>query len=229
MIDRTTFDLEPETLSESAYRTIEEMIVTLELPPATMTTEQRLCAQTGLGRTPVREALLRLSYGYLVRILPRRGILVRPIEVDYILMTIDIRQSVERLIIQRAARLADDLQRRHFRELAAMIGDAAHTPDLRRFMRIDDAFNRLLAKAADHEVAARTFEPLHCVNRRAGFVYAGAKGAGLAETGREHVRIMTAVAEGDTTEAEAALDDLLATSTRIAHELGASQARSLAS
>ncbi|MDZ5696575.1 GntR family transcriptional regulator [Chelativorans sp. M5D2P16] len=219
--------LEPESRSEAAYRAIEEMVVTLQLPPGTVTTEQKLCERTGLGRTPVREALLRLSHGFLVTILPRRGVLVRPVEVDYILMTIDIRQSVERLMVRRAAQLADDFQRRRLRDLAALIEEAAHAPDPLRFMRIDDAFNRLLAKAAQHEVAARTFEPLHCVNRRAGFVYAGAEGKGLAETGREHVRIMHAIAAGNAAEAEAALDALLAKSIEIAHELSASQAREL--
>lgn len=218
-----------DSLADAAYRRIEEDIVTLRLAPGAMTTEQQLCNALGMGRTPVREALLRLAEGYLVRILPRKGLLIRPIEIDYALMTIDVRRLVERLVVERAVRHADEIERAHFAELAPMIEAAAAAPDVHRFMRLDDIFNRLLARAARHEVAARTIEPLHCVSRRLGFVLAGDSGRGLDETGGQHARLMRAIAAGDGATAEAALDTLLDKSAEIARRVGTLQARSLAS
>ncbi|HET8727437.1 MAG TPA: GntR family transcriptional regulator [Alphaproteobacteria bacterium] len=216
-------------MAETAYRLIEERIVTLDLAPGTMTTEQQLCTELCLGRTPVREALLRLSLGHLVEIRARKGVLIRPVEIDYVLMTIDIRRMLERLIVTRAARYASDFERRRFLELAVMIEAAAAKPDVHGFMRIDDAFNRLMSRAARHEVAAKTVEPLHCVNRRIGFLYAGATGAGLRETGGEHARMMRAIADQQVGEAEAALDDLLEKAAWIAQQIGQFQSRELAS
>lgn len=218
-----------DSLADIAYRRIEEDIVTLRLAPGAMTTEQQLCAALGMGRTPVREALLRLAEGYLARIMPRKGVLIRPIEIDYALMTIEVRRLVEHLVVQRAVRHADEVERAHFAELAPLIGEAAAVPDVHRFMRLDDGFNRLVAKAARHEVAARTIEPLHCVSRRIGFVLAGGDGQGLDETGDWHARLMQAIAAGDAKAAEAALDRLLDMSAEIARRVGALQARSLAS
>src|SRR6185437_17135930 len=67
-------DRDDETLTERAYRQIEELIVTLELAPETILSEQSLAQRLGIGRTPIREALQRLARDGLVVILPRRGI-----------------------------------------------------------------------------------------------------------------------------------------------------------
>ena len=64
-----------ESLTEQAYRQIEEQIVTLRLKPGDVLSEQMLSATFGIGRTPVREALQRLAHEGLVIILPRKGIL----------------------------------------------------------------------------------------------------------------------------------------------------------
>lgn len=218
-----------DSLADTAYRRIEEDIVTLRLAPGAMTTEQQLCAALGMGRTPVREALLRLAEGYLARIVARKGVLIRPIEVDYALMTIEIRRLVEHLVVRRAVQHADEVERAQLTEMAPLMGEAAAAPDVHRFMRLDDAFNRLVARAARHEVAARTIVPLHSVSRRIGFVLAGGDGQGLDETGGWHARLMLAIASGDASEAAASLDRLLDMSAEIARRVGALQARSVAS
>lgn len=220
---------EAESMAERAYRRIEENIVTLQLAPGSMTTEQKLCEGLSLGRTPVREAIQRLAQGYLVTILARRGVLIRPVETKYALMTIDVRRSVERLIIQRAVRYADDHERRRLLTLAPLIEAAAEERDLLAFMRIDDEFNRLIGTAARHEVAARIVQPLHCVSRRLGFLYAGESGAGLKETGRMHARMMKAIAASDAGTAEEMLDQLLEKTVDIAHEVEEMRTSRLAS
>ncbi len=64
------------TLTEKAYRELEELIVTLRLKPGEFLSEYALSNSLKIGRTPIREALQRLSREDLVTILPRKGILV---------------------------------------------------------------------------------------------------------------------------------------------------------
>lgn len=214
-----------ESLSETAYRRIEEWIVTLRLTPGSMTTEQQLCQSLAVGRTPVREALLRLAQGFLVTIVTRRGVLIRPIEVEYALMTVDVRRTIERLLVRRAARYAEDFERQHFFMLADRIEKTAENADIVAFMRADDAFNRLLGRTARHDVAARTIAPLHCVNRRLGYFYAGTTGAGLKETGARHAAMMRAIANANLDECDRELDSLLDATVAIAHAIEAMQAQ----
>src|SRR5205814_1892051 len=65
-----------ETLTEQAYRVIEEQIVTLRLKPGEFLSEQMLSATYKFGRTPIREALQRLAREGLIAIFPRKGMLV---------------------------------------------------------------------------------------------------------------------------------------------------------
>ena len=98
-------DINPaESLADAAYQLIEEKIVTLELAPGSRVTERALCELTNFGRTPVREALLRLAQGFLIEILPRNGVRIAPMDYEVVLMTLEVRRRVERLIVERAAR-----------------------------------------------------------------------------------------------------------------------------
>jgi DNA-binding GntR family transcriptional regulator len=68
-------------LSDQARARLEEMIVSLELPPGSVWSEADLSAKLGIGRTPVREALQRLEGDHLVRILQRHGAQITEINV----------------------------------------------------------------------------------------------------------------------------------------------------
>ena len=68
-----------QTLSDRAYTHLEELIVTLQLPPGSAVSEGMLSKRLRIGRTPIREALQRLARERLVMILPRRGIVVSEI------------------------------------------------------------------------------------------------------------------------------------------------------
>lgn len=206
----------PESLAEGAYRAIEEKIVTLELAPGAVVTEQALGEMLGIGRTPVREALVRLKQDHLVTVLPRQGIRVEPLDTVHTLMAIELRHMVEALIVQRATRLSNEVERRRFRRLADTIEGAAEARDLIAFMRADRAFNDLVAQCAQHPVAARVVAPLHAVTRRLGYVFALRSGRGLDRTGPGHAGLMRAIADGDGAAAQAALESLLAMSRDIA-------------
>ena len=60
-IDRETIEIVEgeESFADRAYRGIEELIVSLQVEPGAILTEQGLSAMLGLGRTPIREALQR--------------------------------------------------------------------------------------------------------------------------------------------------------------------------
>lgn len=205
-----------DSITDEAYRQIEEMIVTLKLAPGSLLTEQELCQKLNMGRTPVREALVRLKQDGLITVIPRRGIQIRPIETNESLMTLEIRHMVESLIIERASRLANEVDRQRLLSLADQMEKAAREKAFVRFMRIDHAFNTLLLECAQHPVARKVIEPLHAVSRRLGFYYAQWNAHSMEETGRAHASIMRAVAAGDAEAARSGLETLLQLSRKIA-------------
>ena len=53
-----------ETAREYALRMLKENIISMELKPGAMVSENELAAQLGLSRTPVREALMDMGADY---------------------------------------------------------------------------------------------------------------------------------------------------------------------
>ena len=101
-----------ETLTEQAYRLIEEQIVTLRLKPGDVLSEQMLSATFGIGRTPIREALQRLAREGLVTVLPRKGILVADLNPRSQLLVLEVRREIERLLSRARRRTRDDNEQR---------------------------------------------------------------------------------------------------------------------
>ena len=59
-----------------AYSYVKGLIIDFTLPPGHIVTEMDVARVTGLSRTPVREAFLRLDAERLIQLLPRRGALI---------------------------------------------------------------------------------------------------------------------------------------------------------
>ncbi|MCG6895166.1 MAG: GntR family transcriptional regulator [Desulfobacteraceae bacterium] len=84
-----------QPLAARAYNRIYENIVTLAYQPGQELQEKRLMAELGLGRTPVREALLRLAGEKMVESHPRKGFIVRPITLQNVKATFEMMRLLE--------------------------------------------------------------------------------------------------------------------------------------
>src|SRR5690606_26433083 len=196
------------SLTDRAYKELEERIVTLRLEPGSVLSEATLAKQLNIGRTPIREALQRLAREGLVVILPRRGILVSEINVKRQLMLLEVRRELERLMARTAAvRMSDDEQRQ-FNEIAEGMERAAQENDDITFMRYDLDLNTLLSKAARDHYARNAMTLLQGLPRR--FRYLHYKQvADLPLCARLHAQMARAIASRDPGAAAKATDRLL--------------------
>lgn len=71
-------------LAVKAYRIIHERIITLDFEPGQYLDEKRLISELGIGRTPIREALVRLASESLVKKQPNKGFIVTPLTIQNI-------------------------------------------------------------------------------------------------------------------------------------------------
>jgi DNA-binding GntR family transcriptional regulator len=197
-----------ETLTERAYRVLEEEIVTLALPPGEVVSEALLSGRLRIGRTPIREALQRLARERLVRILPRRGIVVAAVDVREQLRLLEVRREIERLMARTAARRADPGQRGKLRALADGMDRAAAEGDETAFLRLDRELNHLVIEATRNEFAAAAMALMHGLSRRFWFIH-WRQSADLPEAARVHAALARAIAEGQPEPAAAASDRLL--------------------
>ncbi|QZT64918.1 GntR family transcriptional regulator [Mycolicibacterium austroafricanum] len=97
----------PATLVEVAGNRLRDAILSGELAPGEKIIEEQLCADFGISRAPLREALRRLAQQGLVEHLPRRGSRVTEWSPTDILQLFELRNVLERHAIESALPLAD--------------------------------------------------------------------------------------------------------------------------
>jgi len=199
---------EDTTLTDRAYRELEEMIVTLQLSPGTVLSEQALVVRLKIGRTPIREALQRLARDGLVVIMPRRGIMVSVINLRLQLRLLEVRRELERLMASLAADRASPDERREFAELAAAMLAAAAKADDIAFMRLDQRFNILIATAARNEFARRSMGLMNALSRRFWYQHYQ-EVADLPLAAKLHAAVAEAVAQKEAKAAATASDRLI--------------------
>jgi DNA-binding GntR family transcriptional regulator len=182
-------------LSQTAYQAIKYKIISLELPPGSVVDESALRTELGLGRTPIREALQRLSIEKLVTIVPRRGTFVTQIG-----LTDLQRLSEARFLLEtQAARLA--CQRgteTHWQRMEAVLDqlDIDAATDNEAMIAADEACHHIMYDAADNEFLQDTLVALYALSLRLWY-YAISHMGGMREAVLEHRRILDALRTGD--------------------------------
>lgn len=196
------------SLTQRAYRRLEEMIVTLELAPGHVISEADLAQRLDIGRTPVREALQRLAREGLVTIMPRRGILVTEFEVRHQLKLLELRRPLESLLVRCSARRATEEERAAFRQIAVGMRQASNQTEKVTYLRLDRKANLLFNRAVRNEFIANAWSTTRSLSRR--FWVQHSRGIDdFAVSAGLQADVCTAVAEGDEEAAVAANDKLL--------------------
>lgn len=145
MTSSTGPDRSRGTLADQAYRAISDRLVTLRIRPGEPVNDDRIAAELGFGRTPVREALKRLEHERLIVSYPRRGTFATEVRIADLGHISEVRRELEPLAASLAARRAGDADRvaldRLLDRLAATTGSG---PDL---IRLDMAVHRAIYTA----------------------------------------------------------------------------------
>ena len=194
------------SLADKAFHAVEEMIVTLELPPGKIISEQELSDRISIGRTPLREALQRLAKERLVSVLPRRGMVVSEVNIFDQLEVVELRRAVDRLLVSKAVRRATPEQRQRVKEIAGEIKNAASEANIQKFMHLDGEFDQIVQLASRNFFAGQISETLHAHCRR--FWFMNQLGSDLVRSAELHAEMMNAISDGDQEDAVNASDRL---------------------
>ncbi len=200
-------DLKKEKLADRAYRLLEELIVMLMLPPASILSEAELSAKLKIGRTPIREALQKLAADNLILIQPRRAIVVNDIHISEHLIVLETRRVLERLIIVSAAKRATSFERKQLSQYFDNMMASAISGDMENFMRHDKYFDMALGKISRNYFAARSCAPLQSLSRRFWVYYQNS--GDLMKSANLHRDIMLAIIDSDIDKAGIASDNLI--------------------
>lgn len=196
--------------SDQAFVDLERLIVLQRLEPGTLVSEKQLMDLTGFGRTPVREAIQRLSRERLLEIHPNRGVLVAPSSVETQLKLLELRRNLEPYAVRLAASRATVAQREAASELARTAIESSNSID--NFAVFLRSAHALVVGATQNEYVEVAMAPLQGLSRRFWFAHMSDPEDDLAQAAGLHRDILSAIAHGDVdgaTAASTALSDYL--------------------
>ena len=193
--------------AHSAYLCLEEKIVSLALRPGSALTEKQIIEQVGLGRTPVREAIQRLSWEGLLEIVPRSGIRISDIRPEDYLRVLEPRLVLEPIFAGKAARFADASHRERLAECATSMETAARTADVPLFLKADKTFDAILETACANPFLGKMLSPLQTHSRRFWVRYSSDRDLGASAA--LHVQVMKDITRHDEAAAERSMTALV--------------------
>lgn len=151
-------------LAAVAYERIETLIIFESVEPGSLLSEKRLMELTGLGRTPVREAIQTLARHRMVHIYPSRGILIPPIAAEDQFRLLEVRRPLEATAVQLASARHTTAQRDEMHTLLDRLAEP--TESLRDYADLVGETHHLVTSAADNGYLADAIAPLQSLSRR---------------------------------------------------------------
>ena len=201
----------PASLAEQVYEVLEDKLVTLALAPGMPVSEGQLIEMTGFGRTPVREAIQRLAQQELFLVLPRKGLVVTPVNRASMVNILEVRKPIERVIVYRAALNAMDGQRS---EIAAIARKLTISHDsFEDFIKLDRELGDLLDQCAGNPYASAAIAPLRSHCRR--FWYRHRHQMQLSDSISAHSKMARLIARREYNGAQKGSDGVIAVMERL--------------
>lgn len=159
-----------ENQADLAYHAIEDLIVTMRLAPGARVVDAALMKELPYGRTPLREAMMRLAADQLLVAQPRRGMLVRELSFASQMKVYETRRALELVLVPAAARRRNASQARALDDIAARFRSQLGSKDPHGLLLTDRSFIGLLVEMSGNPFM-RQLLPLYSLSRRFWLAY----------------------------------------------------------
>lgn len=145
---------------DKVYEIIKELIIENKLKSGSIVSEKELQKKLNHGRTPIREALIRLHYqDWLVDIVKKKGIFVSNIKLEDIQIVFELRYMLEGLIGKLAAERISDTQLKKIEELIKK-NECSKEISYSESIEFDSNFHNIFVEATGNKFIADIFGKL---------------------------------------------------------------------
>jgi len=197
-----------------AYTEIKQKIVNCEYLPDTFLNELSLMKELGVSRTPIREAMSRLEHENLVRIVPKKGVLVSGFSLGDVREVYQVRELLEPYIIRFWGSRVDRQALRTYRDNLNLPGD--DLPDWKRFL-LDNELHKLIYDCCQNKYFVQLLDKVYDQNQRIR-ILSGRLHRRLEDTRFEHLTILERLLADDSEGAAQAMSVHLANSKQAAFD-----------
>lgn len=177
------------SMQNQAYQFIRKKIERCEYAPNDMLSESLLREELGFSRTPVREAIGRLAQEGLVRVYPKRGIMVSAISIGDIHQIFEVRALVEPYALAAHHDKLDWAEIARFAEFFHSYSGGGESSEL---YGVDDRFHETLISAIENDYLLELYDRIHVQSVRLRVLSGRLIESRIRDTMAEHARIADA-------------------------------------
>ncbi len=189
--------------NQLAYEQLKAAIITLRLQPGSYLNETAICAELRLSRSPVHHALHRLMHEGLVSVVPRKGVLVKPLSMNDFLELMAVRRINEPTGAALAAERITQAELEHLNANLAIMREAKRD-NLINLIMLDRNFHALIATASRNRALAQIIKSVHDRSSRF-WALALSLGVHLDDILQEHISILHYLQQRDAQNVSAAM------------------------
>ena len=190
-----------KSLQDQSYHAIRRKIVYLDYKPGEKLGVKQLCDDLDMGRTPVREALVRLAQEGLVRTVPQSGTYVSPINLTLAESACYIREHLEKQVIIECCARATASNIEQIDHAIALQEKAMNEEDRIGFFLSDNLMHHLIFKIACRSTVWDWLEETNADLERFRWLRAATQNLGWLQIVSEHKQIRRAISGRDPIEA----------------------------
>lgn len=208
------------SLKQMAYSHIKEQILNCRYAPGSFLNEQLLCDETKVSRTPVRDALIRLEQEGLVTILPKKGVMVTPLQLNDINNIYEVRMMLEPYALREYGDRVDLKRLQAVVQQASVYhADPEKAKKKETFYELDDLFHSCIMDVLPNPFLADLYRTVCELNQRLRVLSGDTVANRMEDTSSEHCRISAACQEKDWAKAAAFMAEHLKQSRLAAFQL----------
>ncbi len=164
-----------QPLAVTAYETIVRKIICLEYQPSQHLEENQLVDDLEIGRTPIREALVRLHSEKMVEAHPKRGVIVRPITLQNTKAMFESMRIMELGLVDIAINKNCSTFIRKMKESNKQVEKAIAVNDVFEMVEANHDFHMNFAKCSQNEFIIRAIQDVRTEAKRLSYLSYGNK------------------------------------------------------
>lgn len=189
-----------------AYERIKDAILFNRFRIGAIYSQESICRELGISKTPLREALLELQTDGYVSFCRGRGVLIQPVSYEKAHDILEARITMEPICAQLAAQRADEEDRQRMKNLLTSLQEGLPSENGQRLYRIDHSFHRMVIKASHNEMFYRFLDVIldHYLRFEVKSVYNNSIDA--RKVYMEHRKVYEAIVAGDEKKAYKAME-----------------------
>ena len=152
--------LHATTLKENVTNLLRESIIDGTLPSGEELNQAQIAERLGISRGPVREALGQLEQEGLIRSVPYKGVVVTPLDPDYVRELYSLRVALETFALKIGMQRRDPEEIEALSRIVDGMRAAAKRGDAPELARLDLRFHSTIIAMAHHSLLKRAWTPL---------------------------------------------------------------------